>query len=136
MYAIAGVEGGNNDACDKNNTAAPNPEEDNRDADMTDDALDPPNDDASYLDKDSNVSDSGNSDDGNGATRANVDYSLLNSIAADITKNARPTGVGNNDDNNYEASTKGVEVENTGLGTEPAQVNVEPTDGPDDIRTT
>ena len=87
------MDGGNNDACDNNNTAAPNPEEENRDTDMTDDAPNPPTDDASYLDEDANVSDSGNSDYGNGATRSDVEYSLINSIAADIIKNARPTGV-------------------------------------------
>ena len=104
------MDSGNNDACDNNNTAAPNPEEYNIDADMTDDAPDPPTDDASYLDEDANVSDSGNSDYGNGATRSDVEYSLINSIAADIIKNARPTGVCNDDDNDYEASTTGVEV--------------------------
>ena len=140
--AIAGVDGGNDNAC--------NPEEDYRytdmDEDMTGYAPDPPTDNNPDLDVDTNDSDANGSDsggpyDGDDATRANVRDSLLDSISKDITEKSERAGVRKYDDNGDDTAITGVDVKNIGVGkntrvgTGPAQVKVEPNskDVPDDI---
>ena len=105
--AIERVEGGNN------NTR--NPEEDFRDMDMgkdmTDYAPDALTEDKPDLDADTNNRNAKNSgfggpDDGNDATRSDVEGVLLNIIAADITENA---GIKKHDDNSDDSAITGVD---------------------------